>query len=101
MNKRLPPLTTMMLDALVGTLPRLPQNTRAAAVCRCIFKVYSMTHGAKAPWEITEETAETCEKRVKTQPVIIVDTTAEVTEVDQERMEISGIRMTRGRTKKM
>jgi len=78
MNKPLPMLTTMMLDALIGTLPRLPQNNRAAAVCRCVFSVYSATHGARAPWEITGETAEECEERIKAQPVTIIDTTAEV-----------------------
>jgi hypothetical protein len=76
--KRLPPYTTMMLDALVSTLPRLPQNNRAAAVCRCVYQVYTWTHGIKAPWEVLGETPNEAEQRIKTQPVTIVDTTAEV-----------------------
>ena len=79
MSEKLPKLTTMMLDALVGTLPRLPKNTRAAAVCRCVFTVYCATHGTKAPWEVTGETPAQAEKRVKIQPVTIIDTTAEIT----------------------
>lgn len=71
-------MVTMMLDALVGTLPRLPQNNRAATVCRCVYSVYTATHGGRAPWEITGETPQQCEERVKSQPVTIIDTTAEV-----------------------
>lgn len=78
MNEKLPKLTTMMLDALVGTLPKLPQNTRAAAVCRCVYSVYAATHGLRPPWEVMGKTATQCEKQVETQPVTIIDTTAEV-----------------------
>lgn len=73
-------MTTMMLDALVSTLPRLPQNNRAAAVCRCVFQVYSLTHGTRAPWEIMGESPEATAKRVETQPITIIDTTGETVE---------------------
>jgi len=76
-NKALPPMTTMMLDVLTKTL-RTHENTRAAAVCRCVFTVYSMTHGDRPPWEIMGVEPEVAQERVKAQPVTIVDTTAEV-----------------------
>lgn len=77
---QLPVLTTMMLDALAKTLPDMPQNNRAAAVCRCVFQVYTMAHGATEPWKVTGETVRACEKRVQAKPVTIIDTTAEVTD---------------------
>lgn len=80
MTKHLPPMTTMMLDALVGSLPQLPKNNRIATVCRCVYQVYSMTHGTRAPWDVMGEPLETTAKRVETQPITIIDTTGETVE---------------------
>lgn len=77
----LPALTTMMIDALVKTLPNLPRNNQAAAVCQSVFTVYVHTHGATSPWEITKENPKNCEKRIKREPITIIDAKAEVTEV--------------------
>lgn len=99
-------MTTMMLDALMGTL-RTHEKSRAATVCRCVFTVYSMTHGNRPPWEVMGIKPETAQEQVKTQPVTIVDTTAEVineeTRIYEEDrnagarpVEVSSVRGSRG-----
>lgn len=74
-------MTAMMLEVL-AKMAKTHAKSRAATVCRCIFTVYSATHGTKPPWELLGIEEDIAKERAIAQPVTIIDVEAEAVSED-------------------
>jgi hypothetical protein len=70
MKKKLPLLSTIMLDALRETFPAMTDSTRFEAIARCIAIVYTHTHGKSAPWDVRGLKVKECEQQARVAVVI-------------------------------
>jgi hypothetical protein len=70
MKKKLPLLSTIMLDALRETLPGMADSTRFATIARCIAMVYTQLYGSRAAWDVRGLNVKECERQANIGVVI-------------------------------